>query len=204
MLGMSNEERMTKSRAIALKKARIIKGLSRKDLAKKLNVSYKAIEKIENGRDKLSEDRFQNILKAIGISHEEFLKIRRGKKISKAVREKNVLSNSDRRSYKRIITKEPQVLKSLRRMKDISQDQASTLCGYSRPTLGHIENGRITLDKERIVHTVTSYGYTYLDFEKYFHKEKLKDEIIDLCHSKLKKLSDEKLAIVWGMIESIA
>ncbi len=203
MLGMSNEERMTKSRALVLKKARILKGLSRKDLAKKLNVSYKAIEKIENGRDKLSEYRFQNILKAIEISPDEFLKIKRGKKITKAERVKNVITNNDRRSYRKLITKESQVLKSLRRLKDISQDQASALCGYSRPTIGHIENGRITLDKERIVHIVTCYGYSYLDFERSFHKEKLRDEIIDLCISKLKKLSDEKLAIVWGMIDSL-
>ena len=203
MLGMSNEERITKSQATALKRARILKCLSRKDLAKKLNVSYKAIEKIENGRDKLSEERLQNIIKAIGITHEEFLKIKRGKKITKTERVKNVVTNSDRRSYRKLITKESQVLKSLRRLKDISQDQASALCGYSRPTIGHIENGRITLDKERIVHIVTCYGYTYSDFERSFHKEKLRDEIIDLCFSKMKKLPDEKLAIVWGMIESI-
>ncbi len=78
MLGMSNEERVTKSHATALKRARILKCLSRKDLAKKLNVSYKSIEKIENGRDKLSEERLQFIIKAIGITHEEFLKIKRG------------------------------------------------------------------------------------------------------------------------------
>lgn len=203
MLGMSNKERVTKSHATALRKARILKFMSRKDLAKKLNVSYKAIEKIENGRDKLSEERLQNIINAIGITYEEFLKIKRGKKITKAERVKNVITNIDRRSYRKLITKESKVLKSLRRLKDISQDQASALCGYSRPTIGHIENGRITLDKERIVHIVTCYGFTYLDFERSYHKEKLRDEIIDLCFSKIKKLSDEKLAIVWGMIESM-
>lgn len=203
MLGMSNEERVTKSHATALKRARILKSLSRKDLAKKLNVSYKAIEKIENGRDKLSVERLQNIIKAIGITNEEFLKIKRGKKITKSERVKIVITNNDRRSYRKLITKESQVLKSLRRLKDISQDQASALCGYSRATIGHIENGRITLDKERISHIVTCYGFTYSDFERNFHKAKLRDEIIDLCFSKMKKLSDEKLAIVWGMMESM-
>ena len=203
MLGMSNEERVTKSHATALKRARILKSLSRKDLAKKLNVSYKAIEKIENGRDKLSVERLQNIIKAIGITNEEFLKIKRGKKITKSERVKIVITNNDRRSYRKLITKESQVLKSLRRLKDISQDQASALCGYSRPTIGHIENGRITLNKERISHIVTCYGFTYSDFERNFHKAKLRDEIIDLCFSKMKKLSDEKLAIVWGMMESM-
>lgn len=203
MLGMSNEERMTKSRAMALKKARILKGLSRKDLAKKLNVSYKAIEKIENGRDKLSKERLLNIVKAIGISHEDFIKIKCGKKILKTVRRKNVLSNNERRSYQKIINKDAKVLKSLRKKKNISQDQASLLCGYSRPTIGHIENGRISLNRERITHIVTCYGFTYSDFERYCQKEKLIDEVIDLCIKKLKCLPDEKVVLVWGMIESI-
>ncbi len=52
MLGRSNEQKRIESNAKVLRKARIIKGLSRKELAKKLNVTDKAIEKIENARDK--------------------------------------------------------------------------------------------------------------------------------------------------------
>lgn len=161
------------------------------------------MKKIENGRDKLSEERLQKIIRAIGISHDEFIKIKRGIKISKIVRKKNVVTNNDRRSYQKIITKEAKVLKSLRRMKDIPQDQASALCGYSRPTIGHIENGRITLNKERITHITNSYGYSYSEFDRYLQTENLRDDIVDLCSKKLKKLSDEKLALVWGMIDSI-
>lgn len=203
MLGMSNEERVTKSHATALRKARILKCLSRKDLAKKLNVSYKAIEKIENGRDKLSEERLQNIIKAIGITHEEFLKIKQGKKIITILKPKKVITNIDRRSYQRLITKEVRVLKSLRKMREISQDQASALCGYSRPTIGHIENGRISLDKERIAHIVNSYGFTSQDFDRYIQMDRFRDEIIDHCVSKLNKLTDDKLSLALGVIDSL-
>lgn len=70
MLGRSNEQKRLESNAKALRKARITNGLTRKELAKKLNVTDKAIEKIENARDKLSEPRLLKLLEALGISSE--------------------------------------------------------------------------------------------------------------------------------------
>ncbi len=90
-----------------------------------------------------------------------------------------MLKNSDRRSYQKIVTKECKVLRSLRRIKKISQDQASAMCGYSRPTIGHIENGRIELSEERLRHIVKSYGYKYSDFEGSMAKAELRDTIVD-------------------------
>ena len=203
MLGKSIEQKIIESNAKVLRKARVLKCLSRKELAEKLNVTYKSIEKIENGRDKLSPERLNKILDAIGISNEEFLKLKQGKGITEQVRLKNVLEHRDRRSYKKNITKEVKVLKTLRRMKDISQDKASTLCGYSRPTIGHIENGRIAIDRNRILHIISCYGFKYLDFERYLKVDNLRDEIIDHCLKKLKILSDEKLGHVWGIIDSM-
>ena len=203
MLGKSIEQKIIESNAKVLRKARVLKCLSRKELAEKLNVTYKSIEKIENGRDKLSPERLNKILDAIGISNEEFLKLKLGKGITEQVRLKNVLEHRDRRSYKKIITKEAKVLKTLRRMKDISQDKASALCGYSRSTIGHIENGRIAIDRSRILHIISCYGFKYLDFERYLKVDNLRDEIIDHCLKKLKILSDEKLGHVWGIIDSM-
>ena len=204
MLGKSTDQRIIESTAKVLRKARVLKSLSRKELAEKLNVTHKSIEKIENGRDKLSQERLNKILEAIGISKEEFLKLKRGKEITKQLRLKNVLVHRDRRSYKKIITKEAKVLKTLRRMKDISQDKASALCGYSRPTIGHIENGRIAIDRSRILHIISCYGFKYLDFERYLQVDNLRDEIIDQCLDKLKSLSDEKLGLIWGIIDSMS
>ena len=203
MLGKSIEQKIIESNAKVLRKARVLKCLSRKELAEKLNVTYKSIEKIENGRDKLSPERLNKILDAIGISNEEFLKLKLGKGITEQVRLKNVLEHRDRRSYKKNITKEVKVLKTLRRMKDISQDKASTLCGYSRPTIGHIENGRIAIDRNRILHIISCYGFKFIDFERYLKVDNLRDEIIDHCLIKLKTFSDEKLGHVWGIIDSM-
>lgn len=204
MLGRSNEQKRLESNAKALRKARTTKGLSRKELAKKLNVTDKAIEKIENARDNLSEPRLLKILEALGISFEEFFKIKRGKSIQSKPRLKNVITNSDRRSYKKIITKEVRALKALRVLKKLSQDQASCVCGYSRPTIGHIENGRITINRERIFHIVKSYGLRIENFEKYLKQEVMRNEIIDQCKSKILDLSDEKLGLVKGIIDSMA
>lgn len=56
-LGLVHRQRITESNAKALRKARIFKGLPRKELEGRLNVTDKAIDKIENARDKLSEER---------------------------------------------------------------------------------------------------------------------------------------------------
>lgn len=161
------KEIQNESNVKALKRARELRGYSRKELAVRLNVTAKAIEKYENGRDFISKERLLKILNALGISYERFNKIRKGKNLnSREDRIKKVLINSDRRSYQKNITKECKVLRSMRRMKKISQDQASKMCGYSRPTIGHIENGRIELTKERIEHILNSYGYIFSDFKE--------------------------------------
>jgi transcriptional regulator with XRE-family HTH domain len=79
------------------------------------------------------------------------------------------------------MTKEVQVLKTLRKMKGISQDQASSICGYSRPSIGHIENGRIELDQDRIRHIVSSYGMEMSEFNRLMGEEVLRDEVLESC-----------------------
>lgn len=204
MLGKSTEQRVIESNAKALRKGRISKGLSRKELARKLNVTNKAIEKMENARDKLSEERLRKIIEAIGISDEEFLKLKRGREINQRPRQKNVLNNSDRRSYKKIITKEVKALKALRVLGKFSQDKASYLCGYSRPSIGHIENGRIAVDQERIHHIVKCFGFRIEDFERYLNAVAMRHEIIEQCNSKILDLPDEKLNLIKSIIDSMA
>jgi transcriptional regulator with XRE-family HTH domain len=114
------------------------------------------------------------------------------------------LKNTDRRHYQKIITKEVRVLKNFRKMRNLSQDEASSLCGYSRATIGHIENGRIELNKERIGHISMCYGFTYSDFEKHFGITNLREESIEYCSRNLKSLSDEKLNLIRTMIDSLS
>jgi DNA-binding XRE family transcriptional regulator len=46
-----------------------------------------------------------------------------------------------RRSYKKIVTKEVKVLRIFRQRAGISQYEASRVCGWSKPTIGHVEQG---------------------------------------------------------------
>lgn len=197
------KEIQNESNIKALKRAREALALSRKELASRLKISVSAVEKYERGVDILSEERIEKILEALEITPEQFQKLKRGKSLNtRADRKKNVLKNSDRRSYQKIITKECKVLRSLRRQKGFSQDRASALCGYSRPTIGHIENGRIELTAERIKHIVNCYGFSFSEFEKSLEQEELKDEKVDSCVAKIRGLSDEKLNLLKGILES--
>lgn len=188
----------------ALKKARLLKNLSRKDLALRLKVTFKAIEQVENGRNKLSEIRLKKYLEALEITKDEFLKLKRDKKITVTTRAKNVNCLSDRRSYKKIINKEVRVIKTLRKITNLSQDEASKVCGYSRPTFGHIENGRIVLNKARIEHILKCLGFRLNDFEKYMGSENLRDEVLEYCFDKMKELKDDKIILLKGIIDSIS
>lgn len=52
------------NRVLAIKAARLSQGISRRDLAISCNVTVKAIEKIENGRDQVSDERLARIVEA--------------------------------------------------------------------------------------------------------------------------------------------
>jgi transcriptional regulator with XRE-family HTH domain len=188
----------------ALRKARRFVKLTRPELASQLNVTAKAIEKYENGRDYLSQARIENILSAMNLTKQQFDKIKRGKSPNSIKdRTKNVLENVDRRSYQKNITQDCKILRSMRRSKSISQYKASELCNYSRATIGHIENGRIELTSERIRYIVTCYGYQYTDYEANINKRELRDSIVDSCIEKIKRLDDSKLEVFKNLLGTL-
>ncbi len=88
-------------------------------------------------------------------------------------------------------------------MEKLSQDQASSICGYSRPTISHIENGRIEIPLSRIRHIVLSYGVEFRKFEELMKEEVLRDEVIEICHERMLKLSEEKLKLVQSLLGNI-
>jgi len=94
-------------------------------------------------------------------------------------------------------------LRSMRRMKKISQDEASRLCGYSRATIGHIENGRIELSRSRIEYILRCYGYEYSEFEGNMSKEELRDSITDYCFNKIEELENEKLELLKNLLRNL-
>jgi transcriptional regulator with XRE-family HTH domain len=192
------------SHAKAIRRSREQLKVTRIELARRLKLSPKAIEKYESGRAIIDEAKLQSILQALDLRHEDFEKIRRGKGCGLKKKQKTVFTNQERRSYRRIITKEVRVLKILRQMKNLTQDQASAVCGYSRPSIGHIENGRIELHPDRIRYIVSSYGYNIGEFDRLMREEILRNEIIENCFKKMIGLSEEKLKLIEKMLENIA
>ncbi len=192
---------------LAIRELRLKQDLTLKEAGEKLGLSSKGIGAIENGRTALPKERIEQIVKAYGLSYLDFIRAKRiidkeGIKKRKRQFTRRVLTNSDRRSYQKIITKECKVLRSMRRMKKISQDEASRLCGYSRPTIGHIENGRIELSKERIKHIVESYGYQFESFHVNLNRTHLRDDIVDSCVIIIEQLDDSQLYLFKELLKN--
>jgi transcriptional regulator with XRE-family HTH domain len=194
---------VVKSNLRAIRIAREKLGITRYQLAASMGVTYKTIEKIENGRLPLSEERMNEILNLLGLDLKRLKRIKKSGVVVPKLKEKTVLSNSQRRSYRRVITKEVRVLKLLRQMKKIPQDKASALCGYSRPSIGHIENGRIEIPLSRIRHIVSCYGIEFEKFEELMKEEVLRDEIIEACQDKLLRLPEAKLKLVQSVLANL-
>jgi len=203
MQALPTSQRINLSNAKAIRRARELLKLTREELAGRIGFTYKAIEKYENGRAELDEGKITLILEALNLTPEEYKNIKKGKGIGLLRKQKSVFANAQRRSYRREITKEVRVLKVLRQMKGFTQDQASAACGYSRPSIGHIENGRIELDLERIQHIVESYSLPIEKFHELMKEEILRDEIISSCHEKILLLPEEKLKLVQSVLANL-
>ncbi len=202
MTASTQNNRFNLSNAKALRRCREAMKVTRNEIAQRLKLSPQAIEKYESGRALIDEEKIEKYLSALDLSQTDFQKIKRGKGITRNRKKKSVISNEHRRSYQKHITKEVRVLKVLRQMKNITQDQASAVCGYSRPSIGHIENGRIELSLDRIQHIVINYGFEMSEFKRLMSEEILRDEILERSIQKLMNLPEEKLKIVSNLILS--
>ncbi len=194
------------SEHLALKQLRQELDMTLAQAGEKVGLSSKSIGVIENGRVNLDKNKIDRLVKAYGLTFKDFLKAKRlidkegFKKQRKRVAVRSVLSNLDRRSYQKIITKECRILKSMRRIKGLSQAKASLACGYPRATIGHIENGRIELNRARVEHIVASYDYDMKQFAKMMEEEVTKDEIVQECYEYLRAMKDEKLRLAYSLI----
>jgi transcriptional regulator with XRE-family HTH domain len=203
MQAFTTKDKINFSNAKAIRRSRELLKVTRKELAHRLGLSAKAIEKYENGKAIIDEEKIRKILEALNLSPEDFNKIKRGKGIGLLRKKKTILTNGDRRSYKRVITKEVRVLKILRQMKKMSQDQASSICSYSRPSIGHIENGRIELDISRIEHIVISYGHDMAEFYRLMKEEVFREEVLEICYAKMMALGEDKLKLVQSVLANL-
>jgi transcriptional regulator with XRE-family HTH domain len=198
---MSATLKLTTTDLKAIRLLREEKGISRDDLATALGVSYKAVEKFENGRLLLSIEKKEMLLNVLGLNEKELRRIKKHWVVIPE-RKKTVFENNQRRSYRKIITKEVRILSLLRKRKKLPQDKASALCGYSRPTIGHIENGRMEIPGERIRHIVNCYGFSMEEFQNLMSEEILREDILSECQEKLNLLNEEKLKLIHAMLRS--
>ena len=190
---------------LALRKMREILNLDRKSAAILVEKSSKQLEKIENGFVELTPLLISKFIKSYGFSVANFELLVAGKvgQVCQKLRtpKKRIIENNSlRRSYKKIITKEAETLKALRRLRGLSQYQASHLCRYHRTAIGHIENGRVELPRLRIQHIVQSYGFTMDDFEYHMKAEVLVTEIQEECISIIKGLCEKNLKAVHPLL----
>ena len=193
--------------ALALRKVREILGLDRKQAGMKLSVSYKTVEKFENGRSQLSPTKVGEILRGYEVPQQDYLDILAGRFDS--IREKYapkrikiIEHNRLRRSYKREVTKDVLTLIALRKLRGFAQQTASLKCGYARCTMGHIENGRIELPPKRIEHIVKSYGFAMSDFNHHKGSEVFVTDIQDECIKVIRGLPEEKLKAVFPLLKT--
>ena len=70
-------EKNVTSELKAIRLAREKLGITRHKMAESLGISYKAVEKIENGRMPLSSERKTEILKLLGINEYRFNRIKK-------------------------------------------------------------------------------------------------------------------------------
>ena len=183
---------------LALKTARLQRGLSRREASNLLGWSPVAFEQIENGRCNLSEKRLARILAAYGYSRDHFNLICREPKLYLArVCETGstdiTVARKPRRNHYKIVTKKARALRILRKRKELSQHQASRLCGYVPSGFGHIEVGRIDIKKPRIEHILKCLGYEWRDFETLMNATILRDEVLEETRILLDRLSDDAL-----------
>lgn len=198
---MSATLKLTTTDLKAIRLLREEKGITRDDLANALGVSYKAIEKFENGRLLFSIEKKKMLFNVLGLDEKELRRIKKHWVVIPE-RKKTVFENCQRRSYRKVITKEVRILALLRKRKKLPQDKASALCGYSRPTIGHIENGRMEIPCERIRHIVSCYGFSMEEFQSLMDEEIFREDLLSDCYERMTLLSEDKLKLIHAMLKS--
>lgn len=195
------------SDAVAIKKMRLLRRMKRKEAALLFNYSRSSIEKVENGRGKLTPDRVRRFAEAYGFTMNQFLDLKLGKlpegfQPTAAPKKIRIIEHIElRRSYKKLITDEVRALRMFRKRKGLSQYAASETCGWCSATIGHIEQGRIELTEERIKHILSAYGFTLKEFYESVRSGIKREEVEEECLKLIQRLDDNRLLAVKGILE---
>lgn len=191
--------------AVLLKKMRILKKLSRKQAGIMFNVSNKTIEKLENDRGSIPDEKLMTFAAAYGFTFTDLQLIKEGKMGERLLKQEEPKvprdpKRRDRRFCQKVIIRECKVLRELRLMAGITQYGAGEVCGWNMSTVGHIENGRIKLPRERIEHIVKTYGFTMQKFDELMASSELRHEVLNQCTTIINKLDDSKLRAVQSLL----
>ena len=195
--------------SVILKKMRILKGLSRKQAGVILGLSYKSIEKLENGRGSITQQRLQAFGRAYGFKQEVLESVCAGKfeKQNLAIypllakKEKDPL-RKDRRFCVPQITKECKVLRQLREQKSISQYELSRSCNFGKNVIGFYECGRKNLNVELITFIISKMGYSMADFQEQMNCDELPCDVIAECGELMKVLKLKHLKATRAFLQT--
>lgn len=190
--------------SIVIRKMREINNLTRKQAGVIFNLSHKTIEKLENGRGAIDEERLLSFAKGYGFSNADLLKIQSGqyqKDLTINMKsEERCEIRSDRRFCRPNITKECKVLRQLRLDRGLSQYELSKLCGFGRNQIGYYECGRINLRRDVINKILKVLNYEYEYFLSLIEVKDLRYELIMDISQALNDLEMSSLSVVKSVI----
>jgi len=194
-----------RKRALLLKNMRLGRGLSRREAQAEVGISFKLIEKLENGRGQVSQERIEAFAKGYGYTAQELDLIREGNTVcrpknQKRERTEDELKRRNRRFCQKRVTKECIVIKELVTRSGLSQYEASEACGLSKCKIGHIIQGRINLTRDKIESIVGSLGFTMELFNQLMRSDSLRHEIQNQCINIIKSLGESELKIVQPLL----
>ena len=109
-----------------------------------------------------------------------------------------------RRSDSKVITKEAQVLRFMRKSKNLSMRSAALIINKSDTLISHTEHGRIDLHNNLIERLVTAYGYTMEDFNLFMVSDETlfvdyKEDLINFIH----KMDDAQIMKAFNLLKAM-
>jgi transcriptional regulator with XRE-family HTH domain len=192
---------------VIFRRMRIFRKITREDAGRALSRSAKVVERFENGRQRLSAERKKILLRRYRYTWGEYLQFMDGKNDlpdlpPRSIFKSKAVPRIDGRKYQKHISKGSRVLKILRKMKGWSQPLAAQKCGWSRSCIDHLENGRVELTDEKIVHILESYECKQSLYDELLEAPMLRDEVVAECIGILAKLDNDKLRAVKALLDN--
>ena len=110
----------------------------------------------------------------------------------------------NRRTDKKIMTKEASLLKYMRESRHLSMRRVAPIIGCSEATVNHSENGRRDIDEKLIKSFLKVYGYSYEEFKQMLEgeievPEHLRSECVDIIN----RLAENKLKMVKAFLVTL-